>query len=197
MPRSKPHDVRIANKWLQKPSVDGLRGTTQDGRPKFRVVWSEDVFEVQPGPHGIFTESGLFIKEITTPMKVPKYAGIGVENQWVMERFTPMPRDSISAHEYNDLNRGDPDMGYEPVWVFPDHVEPNKLACSIVLRSLSDAPTRITPRDYAYLEAQEQRKKKKKVMEYLEDNTPYLAGKLVSGSAVFVDSRRKFNASSK
>jgi hypothetical protein len=97
-------DVEIINDWLSN------QYRTLENRPVYRLVWSEDIFENRLGTFRIFTESGLFIREVTEVRKVRKYNYI--HHRWIFEIFAPgnITRNS----ETPDAENGD----YVPVYVF-------------------------------------------------------------------------------
>jgi hypothetical protein len=97
-------DVEIINKDL----LDKYR--TIQNYPVYRLVWSEDTFENRLGTFREFTESGLFIREVTDVRKVRKYNYI--HHRWIFEMWAP---GSITRNpETPDAAGGD----YVPVYVF-------------------------------------------------------------------------------
>lgn len=72
-------EVDYINKDLEKYGRD-LRG-----RPLFRVVWSDDQFEVRKGTFNDFTGSGILIRSETGVKRVPKYNYI--KERWILERL--------------------------------------------------------------------------------------------------------------
>jgi hypothetical protein len=64
-------NVKLINKYLER-----AYGKALDGKPKFRVAWSEDMTEVRRGMH-----HKLAIKE--TIERVPKYSFL--KDRWILE----------------------------------------------------------------------------------------------------------------
>lgn len=90
----------------------GSEYVTIDGHKIFRLVWSESIFENRYGTFREFSESGLFIREVTEVKKVRKYNYI--HNRWIFEAWAP---GNITANpETPDAINGD----YVPVYVFED-----------------------------------------------------------------------------
>lgn len=81
-------------------------GKFEDGRPNWRVVWSDDQFEKRKITH---TLEGL---ELLHPevREVPKY--LYAKHRYILERLIPVP---YSSHE--ELTTS---TSYEPVWTFED-----------------------------------------------------------------------------
>ena len=83
---------------------------TIEGRALYKIVWSEDCFENRLGTYREFTESGLFIREVTEVRKVRKYNYI--HHRWIFEIWAP---GNLTANpETPDAANGD----YIPVYVF-------------------------------------------------------------------------------
>lgn len=80
-------------------------GKYLDGKPLFRVVWSEDEIEKRLSNHNAF---GI---ELLVPIviEVPKYRQY-IQNKWILERLVEVP--IINKEEV--LNN----LSYEPIWVF-------------------------------------------------------------------------------
>lgn len=81
-------------------------GKFEDGRPNWRVVWSDDQLEKRKMTH---TDEGF---ELLTPIvrEVKKYSYI--HHKYVLERLIPIP-----AFHGQDLVDS---TSYEPVWTFED-----------------------------------------------------------------------------
>jgi len=72
-------EVDYINKDLEKYGRD-LRG-----RPLFRVVWSDDQYEIRKGIFEDYTEGGIFLREVNEARRVPKYSYI--KERWILERL--------------------------------------------------------------------------------------------------------------
>src|SRR5262245_31149745 len=76
--------------------------------PNFRIVWSEDQFEMRKTD---YTDSGfrLLHPEVR---KLPKYRQ-WITKKHVLERLTVVP--FVNEHDLPDSK-----LSYEPIWVFED-----------------------------------------------------------------------------
>lgn len=101
--------------------------TAWNGAPIWRVVWSEDQFEIRQTK---YTDSGL---ELLHPemRKLPKYRQF-IHNRYVLERYVIVP----------DINEGQisEKTSYEPIHVFEDRhgnaLPPKWEACEYVIKVL-------------------------------------------------------------
>lgn len=83
---------------------------TIDNKPIFRIVWSESIFENRFGTFNDFTNSGLFIRQVTETRRTKKYNYI--KERWILEKWAP---GNLTANrETPDAINGD----YIPVYVF-------------------------------------------------------------------------------
>lgn len=66
-----------------------LYGTEVNGLPIWRVSWGPSQFEKQHGTFNDFTESGIFLREVTEVREVPKYAYLNPV--YVLEMLMAVP----------------------------------------------------------------------------------------------------------
>ena len=106
---------------LNKRLIEHFGVDTEDGRPQFRIVWSDDQTEKRLTG---YTEFGtvLLVPEVR---EVPKYSYI--KHMYVLERYV-----LVDEAELPGINKS-----YEPIWVFRD-VNNNPLpplweACKVVI----------------------------------------------------------------
>lgn len=95
--------IEVINKRLED-----YYGRYSDGRPNWRVVFSDDEFEVRFGTFKKETESGLFLGEETGYRRVPKYTYI--HHKYVLEKLMEV---------FGNTELTTP-TSYEPVWTFED-----------------------------------------------------------------------------
>lgn len=103
--------------------LENLYGKTLDGKPRFRVVWSDDQFEFRKGEFNEFS-GPIFIRTVVGVKQVPKYSYI--KERWILEMFV-----EGSAVRISEL------MGvtstYEPMYVFQsakyEYLEPLLKVC--------------------------------------------------------------------
>jgi hypothetical protein len=103
-------------------------GKFDDGRQFFRVVFTEDQYEMQHGNFIDRTSSGIFIREVTETRQVKKYP-------WIKEKYILEGLRVIPVENMNDLPGTK--LSYEPVWVFEDknqkYLPPKMDVCRIVI----------------------------------------------------------------
>lgn len=82
--------------WLTKRIRDE-GGVTHDGRPAFRVVWSNDRMMVAAGKWNKFDSSGNVIGSTIESRQVPKY--VEAPSRWIFEQFCPPTMDESEWEE--------------------------------------------------------------------------------------------------
>lgn len=80
-------------------------------RPLFKLVWSDDAYELRTGTYRVF-ESGVFIREETITKQVLKYSWL--KECYVLEQW--FPPQLCMLEELPDSDKG----SYEPIYVFAD-----------------------------------------------------------------------------
>jgi hypothetical protein len=103
-------------------------GYELDGRPRFRVVFSDDQFEkrwIQ------FTDEGFPLLEPEV-RELPKYRQF-IQQKYILERLVPVVGETDLIEK----------MSYEPCWVFQtknqEYLPPFYDGCLLVIRSMYDA----------------------------------------------------------
>ncbi len=100
-------------------------GSTLDGKPFFRLVWSDSEFEFRKGTYNEFYGQ-IFLRKIEGVRNVPKYNYI--HQRWILERWSPPWM--VQTNEIVNHN------GYEPLYLFEDkngnYLDPNLKVCSFV-----------------------------------------------------------------
>lgn len=86
-------------KWLNEQGQN-------NGRPLYRLVWSDSEFEHRYGTFNDFSAGGLFLRQTTETRLTPKYSYI--QERWVLEKF-------FDQHPTSELPSPN---GYEPFWTF-------------------------------------------------------------------------------
>lgn len=96
-------DVDRMNEWLKKNF-----GYFND-QATWRIVWSEDQFEMRKGTFNYFDDNGTFLRTEVGIQNVPKYRQ-WIKEKYVLERIMPVP----------EINRDEliTKLSYEPVFVF-------------------------------------------------------------------------------
>lgn len=156
-------------------------GHKYDERAEFRVVWSEEQYEVRYGEYDKYTAHGIYVGREVGFFTVPKYRQ-WLPTQWVLERLTPVP-DEI--HELTTK------LSYEPLFGFQGrHPQWEELKCiidNLLERQYNPSPYakyKIAEEDLNTKEATEHRVKKLE-KELFEDSTDLQAA-LHCGEAVTV-----------
>lgn len=119
-------EIEILNKKI------GAEYVTLDGHQIFRLVWSENILENRHGTFREFTNSGIFVREVTEVRKVRKYNYI--HNRWIFEMWAP---GNLTRHpELPDAENGD----YVPVYVFESrsgqYLPPNEKVVRFLISAL-------------------------------------------------------------
>lgn len=100
-------EAREINNFLKGIAKVPLRDT----EPIFRLVWSEDQFELRRGTFNEFYGK-IFLREVTGVRQVRKYNYI--HEKWVLEQW--YPPQFCNQEELPESRRG----SYEPIYVFQD-----------------------------------------------------------------------------
>lgn len=96
-------ESKIINDWLKDQAKN------PDNQPLFRLVWSDDTYELRKGTFCLYN-GDILIREQEGTDLVPKYPDI--EHRWVFEQWYPP---ELVWHE--DLPNSK-DGSYEPLYVF-------------------------------------------------------------------------------
>ncbi len=83
-------DIKIINKAIEKFA-------RIDGKPLYRLVWSDDQYEHRRGVFNDFTESGLFIRSYVGVREARKYTNIF--ERWVLEMLLPPDYECLFVFE--------------------------------------------------------------------------------------------------
>lgn len=174
-------ELKAINKYL----LDTY-GKALDGKPKFRVIWSDDHTEARLGLHGPNAE-------VETVKEVPKYNFF--RERFVLEAYTLAFEGIFGAairHAKGIVRRGD---NYEPLRVFQtregNFLEPDREVCKIVCDSFvalinRPAGQRLTKKQATAQDVQEMRAETQKFFELLSADDSDLIHKFRDGEAVLV-----------
>jgi hypothetical protein len=126
-----PERIEDINYWLERDF--GKTGLY----PNWRVVWSEDQFEMVKGRFVTYDNSNNIISTQEGVAQVRKYEYI--KEKFILERIMPVPelnREELVGREWS----------YEPLWVFEDKngnwLPPKMEVCKIVIDSVLKASAR-------------------------------------------------------
>ena len=82
--------------------------------PIYRLVWSDEQFELRKGTFNEFS-GNLFLRQVIGVQRVPKYPY--VKSRWILEKFFP------PEVAYTDTLPESYSGSYEPLFVFQDREE--------------------------------------------------------------------------
>lgn len=129
-----------------------------DGRPIFRVVWSDDQLEVRKGKFSDWYGS-ILVREYTAVRQVKKYWYI-TPPTWVIEKLVFIANQTVLKEQVEELVECT-NGSYEPVYVFSDKngqpLELNREVVDFVVYTLMNP----VKRDYKGLEAIEDKEEVK------------------------------------
>jgi len=145
--------------------------------PRFRVVFSDEQFEKRLGTYRDFGQYGIFLREVREVREVPKYPHL--QHMYVLE----IAIENVVPDLINKVT-------YEPYWVFKD-LEGNPrsdLVCWRVINLFAalyfDAKSKKGISDYKQDEVDKRNEDIQWYFEQIQDNAPFIAGKLHDGSAI-------------
>jgi hypothetical protein len=170
--------IESINKQLR--NMFGIDSMT--GRTMFRVVWSEEQFEMRMTDR---TETGI---QLLTPVlkELPKY------RQWITEKYVLERLVIVPEPDRKELPTSI--LSYEPVWVFKSkddtYVPPTFWACKFVIDTLYAALGKQSMAKYVDEESkhpQEVKEKRiNKLTEELFGDESFLLGRTITGEATTV-----------
>jgi hypothetical protein len=195
--------TKIDNAGLEDQFNTPLRNLfgvdTVTGKPMWRIVWSDDEFEVRYGVWSDFSPAGILLRQVQEARKVPKYSYI--HERYVLEHLVGVPQ--INAGELPTVR-----MSYEPIRTFQDKngdfLPPNLLAAKLIINTVltamgymrdGRAPLKKFYDEEFSQEASIEEKNKRiaEIEEYLWGDDSQFHDALASGSAVMlnVDDKKK------
>jgi hypothetical protein len=175
-------NIKIVNKYLLN-----VYGKALDNSPRFRVVWSEDVFETRRGFFEDYTEAGIFLRRYQGVRRVKKYSYL--VDRFVLEAYTPEQR---SSPEIEDGDR------YEPLFVFDkkgQFLTPETWACDYVIHryllAMGGEVQKRTDSMDAQAHEEEIDKEAQKFVAYMEEDDSNIMQRFRNQEAVIVPSGYK------
>jgi hypothetical protein len=146
--------------------------------PKFRVVFSDEQFEMRTGEFSDFSASGIYLRTVFETRRVNKYPAY--PHKYILEVALPNETTEIKAEK----------VTYEMLWVFHDLEGKSRpdLVCwrvvNIFAHTYYAKKEKRTTADY---EAEEQERHNADIewfFEQLQNESPLIAGKLHDRSAI-------------
>jgi len=173
-------DIKSLNKRLKN-----TYGVSMDGRPFFRLVFSDTQTEKRIGTFREFY-GPIFVREETKLAERPKYAYI--KGRFILERLV-MPPDKYRFEI--DLCNGT----YEPVWTFErdnqyQHPEWHPITYIVrrVLLAITGGIRKLSDKDIWELDKQQFEKEVDIGEDMLANESPMIAGQLANGEGIVVPS---------
>ena len=153
---------------------------TATGKPMFRVVWSEDQFEMRKTDK---TDSGIQLLQPVVKL-LPKY------RQWITEKYVLERLVIVPAINLDELVGTK--LSYEPLWVFKTkdnlYVPPALWACKFVIDTLYAALGKQSLAKYVDDEAENPEEVKRQRVDKLEEelfgDESFLLGRTITGEAI-------------
>lgn len=172
-------EVKILNKRLLE-----TYGSTIDGKPYYRLVWSEDIFEKRKGDFVKRTENGIILGEFRNHVEVMrKYEYL--KERWILEYYTPAQK---ALEEIAQLDF------YEPIFAFQDskgnYLEPAWFALEYIIHRhkvilSGNLERRNEAMDRAEADKQEE-KEAQEFLDYLENESSDLQNQFRHQEAVII-----------
>jgi hypothetical protein len=173
-------DPKTFNKRLLE-----LYGSSLDGKPNFRLVWSEGLTEKRTGTFEKITPGGVWLgRESNVTLELRKYDYL--KDRWILEVYSP---------EQSSLNReiakGD---NYEPLFVFQnnkrEYLEPAWFAIEYIVRRYQDVRSGNFEKRNEKMDLAEQERLEEKeaqaYLDYLESESSDLSNKFRYQEAVII-----------
>lgn len=152
-------------------------GCELDGKPRFRIAWSESLFESRRGEFNVYY-GHIYLRTEIGVRKVRKYNYI--HERWILERLS-------CGNRNNELVEPD---NYEPVYVFESgdgrYLPPIIEACDFVIKALINPVSPQELKDYyEKLDLKEQEKE----IEYFKDTmgNGYIADRLHDNDGIIIN----------
>jgi hypothetical protein len=165
---------------INKQLRDQFGLDSDTGRPMFRVVWSEDQFEIRMTDK---TDTGI---QLLSPIlkELPKYRQ-WIKEKYVLERLVIVPEPDRKELPTSILS-------YEPLWVFKNkedgYVPPAFWACKFVIDTLYAALGKQSMAKYIDEESKHpieaKEKRIEKLTEELFGDESSLLGRTITGEAI-------------
>jgi hypothetical protein len=175
------HETDVVNKQLKD-----TYGCELDGKPKFRVVWSEGQTEIRVGEHKVFSESGkIWLRNEYGARLCRKYNY--VKNMFILEKLEYYRNPEVLRTEAGS---------YEPIWVFRDGegnaLDPIMPACRIIIDSNYYNKEKETKGDIVRADEAQKKSDFDYNLDVIQNNSPYLATMMHNKEAKFQDSTKEF-----
>lgn len=168
------NEHKSLNNWLQE-----FYGKTPTGKTRFRLVWSEDIFEYRKGEFNEFYGK-IFLRAIIGVREVKKYSYI--HERFILEGW--VDSDLSNNGEVPNAVNGD----YAPIWVFEDKLRrPLPVTQKILAFIIASVQGRVK-KDDDVSEKQAEEKEIQAQYESMDDHPSYFKTSGPARNAVAYDS---------
>lgn len=165
--------------------LDETYGRSDDGRPFFRISWSDSQTEKRFGTFREWLGTGpgaIFLREYTGVSERRKYPDI--RERWVLEKLI-FPS-SLGIHDWDLINGS-----YEPIWTFEgpggSYQKPEWWACEMICKIAIYGPAaKITQADEEEIEQKAFDKAVAHNLDILQNDEPDLVNAMRHGEAIVV-----------
>ncbi len=116
-------NVVLINKKLRE-----IYGVSLDNKPKYRLVWSEDLIEKRIGKVEKYTPNGIYLGTEDGVHELKKYSYL--KDRYILETYDPAFKANV------ELANSD---GYEPLFVFQkngEYLKPYYWACEFIINTI-------------------------------------------------------------
>lgn len=145
-------DIKLINDWLAK------QGKNPQGRPLFRLVWSNNETEIRYGTFNDF-KGDIFLRSVTETRRVLKYNYIN--ERWILEMWLPVSNPELPASQYEGT--------WEPLFVFEGkdncYLQPTMKTVQFLIEQSRQPKKKSTP---AELAEEDQRKFDKEIQDFMD-----------------------------
>lgn len=173
--------------------IDTYGIDTSTGLSIWRVVWSEDQYEMRYGTYDDYSDGGIWLRQVTEVRRAPKY------KQWVPEKYV-LER-LVAVPEINQDELPESKISYELLYVFENkdgnYLPPKFTVAKFVIDTIYAAQGKKSLAKYkdpedsteAFLEIK--RKRIDEIQEYLYGDESGLLGTTLTGETIIVPQNYK------
>jgi hypothetical protein len=163
-------------------ALKNLYGTYVDGRPKYRIVWSNDQYEYRKGDFNVFYKN-FFLRSERGVKRVPKYNYI--HDRWILEELSLSSNSELPESTFKGT--------YEPIYVFEssqgEYLKPLLYACKFFIYHRLN-PTMNADQVREFFENKEAKEFASDVRYFetvLENESPHIASRLHDRDGIIIN----------
>lgn len=185
---------KVLKEHINELLINHFGTDTITGLPMWRVSWAPDHFEKRFGKYIDYTESGIFIREVTEVRELPKYPHL--QKHYVLEHLVGVP-------EFQQKELAGAKISYEPMHPFWDnnmeYLPPSFVVSKFIIDTVNAAMGYGSLKKYIDPDAdgnnglENQRQRVKEIRDGLYGNETHVGDALSSKTGVFLDSTKQVN----